>query len=206
MGQKSMLALGMAWDGSIKRQPFNLTFNCQNVLNLLIKMPKEKIKSPFLFIVVIPSFLFKRFNLTSIAIYGSLERFLAILIEHYQGNWPFFLNPRQVVILPITTTTSSDQSKEEMVDYAKWVENDLKTRVLYGSGQILHVDVEQRFHLSLSKRLKEVRKLPYAVFLVVGDKERQRGTISVRSKSDDQQESDLEALAAEFIQWMKSYY
>lgn len=124
---------------------------------------------------------------------------------------------------------------QTLADYVQRVANDLRHRVLYGSGQMLHVDIEQRWQLSLSKRLKEARKQPYAVFLVVGEKEMQRGTVSVRSNShsprtdhidrrehteqnrehtreehrehrEKQQETDLESLAAEFNQWMKDYY
>ena len=38
------------------------------------------------------------------AVFGSLERFFAILLDHYQGKWPFWINPRQAVIIPVNDT------------------------------------------------------------------------------------------------------
>ncbi|MBI3231743.1 MAG: threonine--tRNA ligase [Candidatus Doudnabacteria bacterium] len=100
-------------------------------------------------------------------IYGSIERFIGILIEHYAGAFPLWLSPVQVAILPI----SSKQNK-----YARAVEKEL---VLHDSSYRLHVDDRDE---SVGKKIREasLQKIPYQI--IVGDKELKNKKISVRSR------------------------
>ncbi len=97
------------------------------------------------------------------AILGSLERFMGTLIEHYAGNFPLWLAPNQVAIIPI---------KPEHETFALNLKN-----ILINAG--LRVVIDDR-NESLSKRIREaaVKKIPYQ--LVIGDKEIEQNQIAVR--------------------------
>jgi threonyl-tRNA synthetase len=106
------------------------------------------------------------------AIFGSLERFIAILIEHYVGAFPLWLAPVQVVILPIA---------DRHLDYAR----QLHSRV---SAAGLRVEVDERQEkIGYKIREAQLQKVPY--MLVVGDKEADQGSVSVRSRASGDQGS-----------------
>lgn len=98
-------------------------------------------------------------------ILGSLERFFGILIEHYAGDFPVWLAPIQVVVLPITTTH---------VDYAREVYSKM-----IQSGIRAQLDDRQ---LTLNKRIREAEKLKVPYILVIGAKEKQSQTVAVRRR------------------------
>jgi threonyl-tRNA synthetase len=100
------------------------------------------------------------------AIFGSFERFIAILIEHYTGAFPLWLAPVQAVVLPIS---------DRHLDYGVAVRERL-----WASG--LRVDLDERQEkIGYKIREAQLQKIPY--MLVVGDKEVADGTVSVRSRS-----------------------
>ena len=106
------------------------------------------------------------------AIFGSLERFIAILIEHYAGAFPLWLAPVQVVVLPIA---------DRHLDYARQVHS----RV---SAAGLRVEVDERQEkIGYKIREAQLQKVPY--MLVVGDKEADQGSVSVRSRAGGDQGS-----------------
>jgi threonyl-tRNA synthetase len=95
--------------------------------------------------------------------FGSMERFVAVLIEHCAGNFPLWLSPEQIIVLPIS---------EKYADYAQEVlstleENDIK-------GLIDHRDEK----IGRKIRDAEVRKIPF--MLIVGEKEQEDKKVSVR--------------------------
>lgn len=99
------------------------------------------------------------------AIFGSIERFIGVLIEHYAGLLPLWLSPVQAKIIPVADTH---------IPYAKEVEKKLKE-----AG--LRVEVDERSERMNRKiRDAELQKIPY--MLIVGDKEQQTGSVSVRTK------------------------
>lgn len=98
-------------------------------------------------------------------VFGSLERFLGILIEHYAGAFPFWLAPVQVKILPV---------RGEYVDYASEVFDKLK-------AQGFRVELDQREE-KLGKKIRDAQmeKVPY--MLVIGSKEAEEKTVAVRER------------------------
>lgn len=101
-------------------------------------------------------------------IYGSLERFLGILIEHYAGTFPVWLAPVQVVVIPIS---------DRHTDYARKVISDLRLTI---NG--LRADLDDRDETMQAKiRDAQLQKIPY--MLIVGDKEEKAGTVSERGRS-----------------------
>lgn len=99
--------------------------------------------------------------------FGSLERFIAILIENTAGNFPLWLSPEQLAVLPIS---------EKYEDYANEVFLRLQEQDL--RGYIDHRDEK----IGRKIRDAEINKLPF--MLIVGEKESEQGMVSVRKKGD----------------------
>ncbi len=97
------------------------------------------------------------------ALLGSLERFFGILVEHYAGNFPVWLAPLQVILLPIA---------ERHHDYARSLD-----AMFRGKGLRSSVD-ESREKIGYKIRAAESQKIP--LILIVGDKEVAAGTVSLR--------------------------
>ena len=100
------------------------------------------------------------------AIFGSFERFIAILIEHYAGAFPLWLAPVQVVLLPIADRHAA---------YAASVRDRLAA-----AGLRVELDARQE-KIQYKIREAQLQKIPY--MLVAGDREVAEGTVSVRSRS-----------------------
>jgi threonyl-tRNA synthetase len=101
------------------------------------------------------------------ALLGSIERFFGVLIEHYAGNFPLWLAPIQVKILPIA---------DRHQDYALQIEKNLK-------AEGMRVETDNRNEkVGYKIREAELQKIPYMIIL--GDKELDSKKISVRSKNE----------------------
>ena len=109
------------------------------------------------------------------ALIGSPDRFLGILIEHFAGAFPVWLSPVQVAIVPV---------KEEHNEYANTISKALKEK---GVRVEMHAENE-----SLGKRINgaKAKKIPYVI--VIGDKEKDAGVITVETRSEKLQEIKLE--------------
>jgi threonyl-tRNA synthetase len=118
------------------------------------------------------------------AILGSFERFIALLIEHYAGAFPFWVAPVQAILLPIA---------DRHLDYARSVR-----QMLIAAGLRVEVD-ERQEKIGFKIREAQLQKIPY--MLVVGDKEAAEGTIAVRSRAGGDQ--GAQAVAA-FIEAAKN--
>ncbi|PRT55599.1 Threonine--tRNA ligase, mitochondrial [Wickerhamiella sorbophila] len=111
------------------------------------------------------------------AVLGSVERFMALLMDHYSGKWPFWLNPRQVVVIPVSDAHAeyADQVAERLRNFRT---NDGAAPL---SEQTYAVEVYKQSE-PLSGRLKRATELSASFVVVVGDREVQDGTISVRER------------------------
>jgi threonyl-tRNA synthetase len=102
------------------------------------------------------------------AIFGSFERFIAILIEHYAGSFPVWLAPVQAVIIPIA---------DRHADYCRKVQDRLAA-----SGLRVEIDFSiERMNAKI--RNAQMQKIPY--MLVVGDREQEQGAVAVRLRSGE---------------------
>lgn len=112
-------------------------------------------------------------------VYGSIERFIGILIEHYAGAFPAWLAPQQVRILPITDKQAA--AAKELADK------------MFDLGLRVHLD-DRNEKLGYKIREAQMQKVPYT--LVIGDKEIAEGTVNVRRRG----EGDIGAMGQdEFI-------
>ena len=102
------------------------------------------------------------------AIVGSMERFLGILIEHHAGNFPTWLAPVQAVVLNIT---------DAQADYARQVAADLNQ-----AGFRAHADLRNE-KIGYKIREHTLQKVPW--LLVIGDREKEKGAVSVRTRSGE---------------------
>ena len=114
------------------------------------------------------------------ALYGSVERFFGVLLEHYAGAFPVWLSPVQVAMIPIA---------ERHVEYAEKVAAQLRT-----AGVRVEVDARNE---KMNAKIREhaMQKVPF--LLVVGDKEAEAGKVNVRTRGKEKTE---DMGAAEFVE------
>ena len=115
--------------------------------------------------------------------FGSIERFTAVVLEHTAGHLPLWLAPDQVKILPIS---------EKYADYAEKVCELLKNSEIRAS-----VDARNE---TLGKRIREISLLRVPLIAIVGEKEVNEGTVSVRREGVDQGSMP----ADKFVEYIKS--
>jgi threonyl-tRNA synthetase len=114
-------------------------------------------------------------------IFGAIERFIGVLIEHFAGDFPVWLAPVQATVLPVS---------DKAMDYAKAVTEELK-----GAG--VRVELDDRTE-SIGKKIRaaEMQKVPY--MLVVGEKEQAANNVSVRTRTEaDKGLMTVEAIIAD---------
>ncbi len=100
--------------------------------------------------------------------FGSLERFIGILIEHFAGAFPLWLAPQQVVVIPIA---------DRHLDYAREVQ-----QRLHRAGLRAEVDTSSN-RMNAKIRDAQLQKIPY--MLVIGDREAEEGAVAVRLRSEE---------------------
>ena len=115
--------------------------------------------------------------------FGSIERFTAVLLEHTGGHLPLWLSPDQVKVLPIS---------EKYSDFAK------KVCGLLNNSDI-RASIDDR-NETLGKRIREISLLRVPVLAIVGEKEVEQGTVSVRKEGADAGVMKVE----EFVEWLKA--
>lgn len=110
------------------------------------------------------------------AILGSLERFMALLIEHYKGHWPFWLSPRQAIVLTL-------DDSEELLSTARSVVEKLsapyglkKPRALQSPTFIVDTDYRSR---SIARKVSEAKRMKYNFIMVLGKRNMADGTVDV---------------------------
>uniref|UniRef100_A0A8C3CWZ7 threonine--tRNA ligase n=1 Tax=Cairina moschata TaxID=8855 RepID=A0A8C3CWZ7_CAIMO len=102
------------------------------------------------------------------AILGSVERMIAILAENYGGKWPFWLSPRQVMVVPVGPTSE---------EYARQVCSEF-----FEAGFMSDVDLDQS--CTLNKKIRNAQLAQYNFILVVGEKEKANNAVNVRTRDN----------------------
>ena len=117
------------------------------------------------------------------AILGSFERFVAILTEHFGGEFPFFVAPTQVILIPIS---------DVQLDYARA----LREKIVALGAYAEIMDKNE----TLSKKIRNAEKQRVPMILVIGEKEMQSGTLAIR---DRRQKAQYEMQESEFLQMVE---
>jgi threonyl-tRNA synthetase len=116
------------------------------------------------------------------AVSGSLERFIAILIEHFAGAFPVWLSPEQVRVLPITD------------DYREYAER--VTKQLHDAGLRVHLDARAE---TLKYRVAEGARMKVPYMLVVGKREAEQGTVAVNVRGAGKEQKPNSIPLEEFV-------
>ncbi|KAE9536978.1 hypothetical protein AGLY_006785 [Aphis glycines] len=106
------------------------------------------------------------------AIFGSVERMIAILTESFAGKWPFWLSPRQAIVIPV------GPQFDEYSEKASFVKKEI-----YEAGFMCDVDVDHGD--TLNKKIRNAQLAQYNFILVVGDKEKTANTVNVRTRDNN---------------------
>tara|TARA_A100001037_G_C14610395_1_gene397030 strand:- start:150 stop:539 length:390 start_codon:yes stop_codon:yes gene_type:complete len=123
------------------------------------------------------------------ALFGSLERFIGILIENYSGKLPFWISPLQTVVIPISS---------DFDDYAKKVHRDLKN-----AGISSEVDLKNH-NLNYKIRDHSLAKVP--LLLICGKKEVDSNTVTIRKLDSNKQENmDLKEFLKKYSALNKAF-
>lgn len=102
------------------------------------------------------------------AILGSVERMIAILTENFAGKWPFWLSPRQIMIVPVGPSLD---------EYAGQVQ-----KILHEAGFMVESDTDAGD--TLNKKIRNAQLAQFNYILVVGDKEKEAKTVNVRTRDN----------------------
>jgi len=150
------------------------------------------------------------------AVLGSAERLMALLIEHYNGKWPFWLNPRQAIVVTVN-------DKESVVDWARQAQNLLlgvspassSAEAASPTGFAVDLDDSAR---TVSLKVREATAKGYGVIVVVGPKDVENKTVGVNASAlakPGASEEDLkrlkrmdmtpEKLRESMLTWAKAY-
>lgn len=120
-------------------------------------------------------------------VFGSIDRFMGILIEHYAGKFPVWLSPVQVKVLPVS---------DKYLDYAKEI-----MAKLYEEGIRAELD-DRDEKLGFKIRKARMQKVPYMI--IVGEKEKDNRLVSVRQRDAEQDKQEIgEMDMADFIDLLK---
>merc|ERR1711971_627323 len=117
------------------------------------------------------------------AILGSCERMIAVLTENFAGKWPFWLSPRQVMVVPVAPPFN---------EYAKHVQ-----KVMHDGGCCAEADTDDSN--TMNKKVRNAQLAQFNFIIVVGEKERSNETVNVRTRDNKVHgEFTLSAVVAKF--------
>ncbi|XP_064335958.1 threonine--tRNA ligase 1, cytoplasmic isoform X2 [Camelus dromedarius] len=124
------------------------------------------------------------------AILGSVERMIAILTENYGGKWPFWLSPRQVMVVPVGPTCD---------EYAQ------KVWQQFHDAKFM-VDIDLDPGCTLNKKIRNAQLAQYNFILVVGEKEKTSGTVNIRTRDNKVHGERTVSETIERLQQLKQSY
>jgi threonyl-tRNA synthetase len=102
------------------------------------------------------------------AMLGSVERMFAVLCEHYGGKWPFWLSPRQIMLIPVHA---------EFFDYCE----DIRQK-LHNEGFYVDVDLTKA---TFQKKVRNAQVAQYNLQMVVGKAEVENGSVNIRNRENE---------------------
>lgn len=133
----------------------------------MVKRGRKKKKKEFVFVEATydPTF-FERPVMIHRAILGSFERFISIITEHYSRKWPFWINPRQAIVININASQEAYAAK-------------VRDRLRFDHGFMVDADLSTD---KLGAKVRAAQLQQYNYILVVGGKEMEDETVAVRTR------------------------
>lgn len=139
------------------------------------------------------------------AVFGSVERFMAMLIDENEGKWPFWLNPRQAMVIPVNT------KKKEQVEACKKLVLSLRGEGVMDDDPIplnsfhFNVDIDDRAE-PIGYRIKDALTKNYSYLIIIGDQEVDTGKFAIRTRQDRKLEHlTSEEIFSKFCDMEKNY-
>jgi threonyl-tRNA synthetase len=108
----------------------------------------------------------------SLLVCGSFERFIAILTEHFAGKWPYWLSPRQLLVIPVMPSVN---------DYVEEVQKIFR-------AQGMHADIDISGN-TMQKKIRTGQLAQYNFIFVVGAQEKESRTVNIRNRDDQSTQS-----------------
>ena len=115
------------------------------------------------------------------AVFGSVERFMAILIDSNKGKWPFWLNPNQCMVIPVKTQDKKIMDLAEKTVKTLRAENTDPKSPIPPNSFHFSVDMDCRDE-SVSKRIRDAIKKHYSFIIMIGDKEVESDKVAIRTR------------------------
>ncbi|KAI3392086.1 hypothetical protein diail_6192 [Diaporthe ilicicola] len=147
------------------------------------------------------------------AVLGSVERLMALLIEHYNGKWPFWLNPRQVVIITVNDTEPVLNMARDTIDVLLGTANSRSepladgeaapTSISHPSQLAVDLDDSPR---SVGLKVREAKAKGYGTIVVIGPKNVESGSVSANVSgipSLKEQKNDVPMTVTELLRFLK---
>ncbi|CDK25861.1 unnamed protein product [Kuraishia capsulata CBS 1993] len=116
------------------------------------------------------------------AIMGSIERMTAVLIEHFAGKWPFWLSPRQVLVVPVGVKYN---------EYATKVQQKLSAAGFYADAELSGN--------TLQKKVRTGQLQKYNFIFIVGEQEQEAGSVNIRNRDIQELQNKNEAVALDVV-------
>ncbi|AMD19899.1 HCL252Cp [Eremothecium sinecaudum] len=139
------------------------------------------------------------------AVFGSVERFMAMLLDSNGGNWPFWLNPHQCIVIPVNTTN------KDIIAFSNKVLEKLRGNVTDSMKPVpLHsfhfnADIDSREE-SVSYRTREAINKKYSYIVMIGEKEVEQSKVALRSRDSRKVEMlSLDELYNKFCELEQNY-
>ncbi|KAH3899989.1 probable Threonine--tRNA ligase, mitochondrial [Saccharomycodes ludwigii] len=142
------------------------------------------------------------------AVFGSIERFMAMLLDSNKGAWPFWLNPFQAIVIPVNTKNEKvmltcKETMEKLRNTSSKTEDALSP-VLLNSFHF-NVDMDARSE-SVGYRIRDALAKNYSYLIIIGDKEVETGKVAIRTNSSRELEHlSVDEIFAKFSELEKNY-
>lgn len=140
------------------------------------------------------------------AVFGSLERFMAMLIDSNEGKWPFWLSPRQAMVIPVNTKKEDQiQASRRLVSHLRHDADANDDAPVSFNSFHFNVDLDERAE-PVGYRIKDALMKDYSYLIIIGEKEVQTSKFAIRTRQDRKLEHLTEQeIFAKFTELERTY-
>ncbi|KAJ2519096.1 hypothetical protein GGI11_002673 [Coemansia sp. RSA 2049] len=137
------------------------------------------------------------------AVLGSMERMLAVLIEHWGGRWPFWVSPRQAMVIPVTTADEGGAIAKYAQEVRDLLANDVAPTSVDSHRFFVDVNLSGD---TLNRCIREAQLAKYNFLLIVGEKETKHRTVTIRRRDGGKTMTmEIEQVKDMFLRLIETY-